>query len=176
MNYKVSSVIYFFHEKKLTKRIPHPSERCRLIFFSILCSHSIHSLRNLSRLAGGISSAFLDSHFVWINVFSKIIFLSIFAWVFLFSYSSIKTSTAPARRANCGISAIFFFIQLKKPASFIGVCIIGYHGDVKSFIFTSKCMVFVQTHIWNVKLNMFRIEICHIRYVIKVVYSFTINA
>ena len=78
----------------------------------------MNSLRNSSRLAGGISSTFLDSPFVWKNVFSKIISLSVFARAFLFSWSSIKSSIVPSWRANRGISSAIFFIQLKKPASF----------------------------------------------------------
>ena len=66
------------------KRIPRFSERCRLIVFSLLCSHSKYELTqelvevsrryffNISGLA------------LWRNVFSKIISLSVFARVVLF--------------------------------------------------------------------------------------------
>ena len=120
--------------KKLTKRITHPSERCWFIVFpSFVRRVGMNSLRNSLRLAGGISSTLLDSPFFCRNVVRKIISLSVFAWVFLFSWSSIKPSTVPSRRANRYITAIFFPFSSRNPLLFIGFCIFGYHGNVKSF-------------------------------------------
>ena len=40
----------------------------------------------------------------------------------------------------------------------------------------TNSLVLMQTNIWKVKSNVFRTEICSIRYVTKVVYSLTLNA
>ena len=69
---------------------------------------------NSSRLAGGISSIFLDSPFVWRNVFSKIISLSVFAQYFWF----LGHPLSPRGERIVASPPPFFFIQLKKPAFF----------------------------------------------------------
>lgn len=61
--------------------------------------------------AGGISSTFLSSSSLWRKVFSSLTFLSVFALVFLFSCSSMRSSIVPSRRTNLGTSASILFLQ-----------------------------------------------------------------
>ena len=108
-----------FPRKKITKRIPHPSERCRLIVFSLLCSHSKYKIAqelveasrryifNIPGLALRLKKCFPQDY----------ISVCLRSGIFVFLVID-KSSTVASRRVNRGISSAIYFIQLKKPASF----------------------------------------------------------
>lgn len=72
---------------------------------------STNSLSNSLSWAGGISSTFLSSSSLWRKVVSRLTLLSVFALMFLFSCSSMRSSIVPSRRTNLGTSASILFLQ-----------------------------------------------------------------
>ena len=126
---------YFFSLEIPLKAGNHPSGRYRLKLFSLLCWHSKYELAqglvergrryfvNIPELTLRLKNMFLVRLYVCLSSLG----------FFLFSCSSIKSSTVPSRRANRYITAIFFPFSSRNPLLFIGFCIFGYHGNVKSF-------------------------------------------
>ena len=95
---------------------------------------SMNSLRNSSRLAGGISSTLLDSPFGWRKIFWQVyIYVCLRSGIFVFLVINKDDSLSLQEERIVASSPQFFFHSDQENPVFSSACMFGYHVDVKTF-------------------------------------------